>query len=300
MIRACAAIVIGICVIFIVALFSIDAIIEKKIRSQFGELSPALQIKFSGVRSRIFSSSVSFDSLQISFTPYIDHQEEQHIFLFTKVSLQGIHFLNFLFHKKLVARDLSLTGGDIRLSRSLLDTKDSVQMQAIRGIKWPFRTLSLDRVQLKQSNIFLHSAQDDKLLARGNVSFRGVATDKPGGKPALSALDVDLADIDYPSMDSRIRIRRLQLSSTSKSVKIDSLQLSKNSKHNRAIIRSIKITGIEMSKLMDEQALICEKIKVADANVVASDDNVRALPDLKELHADVFEIHNSRFTYQTS
>src|SRR5262245_12352666 len=114
------AIIAGIILVFIVVLFSADAVIEKKIRNQFSELSPALQINFSRVKSHFFSSSVAFDSLQISFTPYADRKDEQHVFLFTNVSLKGIRFLNFLFHKQLDARDLLLTSGEIQLSRSLI------------------------------------------------------------------------------------------------------------------------------------------------------------------------------------
>jgi hypothetical protein len=296
-IKVSLAIVVCICLAFVAALFSADAIIEKKIRSQLSELSPA-QIKFSRVRSLIFSSSVSFDSLQITFTPYINHKEEQHTLFFTKASLQGIHFLNFLFHKKLVARDLSLVGGEIRLNPSLLETKDSVQMQALRQVKWPFKNLSIERVQLGQGNILLHSAQNDELLARGHATFRGVAMDKPGGKQALSGFDVDLSDIDYPSHNSRIRIGRLQLSSTSKSLTINSLQFSEHGKHNRAIIGTLKITGIDVMKLVDEQVLLCEKIKVGDGNIIVTDDNVTVRPGLKRIHATVVEVHNSVLTYQ--
>ncbi|TMI81943.1 MAG: hypothetical protein E6H10_10535 [Bacteroidetes bacterium] len=290
--------IVGICLIIIAALFSVDAIIEKKIRSQLSELSPALQIKFSRVRSRIFSSSVSFDSLQISFTPYGDHKEEQHAFLFTKVSLQGIHFLNLLFHKKLVAKDLLLAGGSIHLSRSLLEARDSAQMEMIREMKSPFRNLAIDRIQLRQSNIFLHSARDDELLARGDVSLRGVAVDKPGTRPVFSGLDVNLSDINYASSDFIIGIRRFELSSSGKTLTINSLHVSKNGKQNLTRISSLKITGLEVSKFLEEQTLICKRIKVEDGSVVLANNKIKAPFDLKQVHADVFELHNLLLTYQ--
>ena len=210
--------ILGICLVLVVVLFSADTIIEKKIRSQFLELSPVLQIKFSRVKSRLFSSSVSFDSLQISFTPYAN--QEQHVFVFRNVSLQGVSFLKFLFHKKLVAKNLVLADGDIRLSQYLLEKKDSVQMQMVKELKLPFKNLSIDRVQLRQSKIFLQSAQVE-LLAQGNASLRGVAIDKPGDKPVFSGFDVDLSDIDYPASDFTVRIRRLRLSSANKTMAIN-------------------------------------------------------------------------------
>lgn len=298
MIKAGLAIIAGICLVFVIALLSADAIIEKKTRSQFSELSPALQIKFSRVRSRIFSSSVSFDSLQISFIPYADHKEEQHVFLFRNVSLQGIHFLSFLLHKKLVAKDLVLGGGDIRLSRSLIESKDSVQMQLLRQLKWPFRTLSIARIQLAQSKIFLQSAHMDTLLAQGNASLRGVAIDKPGDKPVLSRFDVDISDINYPSDDLRIRIGRLRLNSTSKTLAINSLHLSKNGKQSQVTFGSINISGIEISSLVNERVLICKKINVENGNIAATNDDTKAYAGLKKIHADGFALRNSFVTYQ--
>jgi hypothetical protein len=296
-IKVSLVIILGVCLVFVIALLSADAIIEKKIKSQFSTLSPALQIKFSRVRSRIFSSSVSFDGLQIDFTPNADHKEE-HNFLFKNASVQGIRFLNFLFHKKFVAKDLVLADGDIRFSRALLEASDSAQMQIIRDLKWPFRSLSIDRIQLKQTKFSLRSADMDKLLAQGNASFSGVAIDKPGSRPVFSGFDIDLSDIDYPSADFRVTIRRLQLNSTSKSLAINSIHLSKNGKESQVRFGSVNISGIEVSKLLDEQVLICKKIKVENGNIAITNDDIKVHPGLKKILVDVFELRNSLVTYQ--
>ena len=298
LIKAGLVIIVGICLVFVVALLSANTIIEKKIRSQFSELSPALQIKFSRVRSHIFSSSVSFDTLQISFIPYADHKEEQHVFRFKNVSLQGVRFLSFLLHKKLVAKVLVLGGGDIRLSPSLLEKRDSAQMQMIRDLRWPFRSLSIDRIQLRQSNVFLQSAQMDKLLARGTASLRGIAIDKPGNKPVFSGFDIDISDVDYLFADFTVRIQRLQLSTTSKSLAIKSLQLSKNSNHSQVKFGSVNISGMEVSKLVDDQVLICKKFEVENGNIDMTDDDVRVHPGLRRIQADVCELRNSFVNYQ--
>ena len=300
MIKVSLVIIVGICLVFVGGLFSADTIIEKKIRSQFSEVSPALQIKFSRVKSRIFSSSVSFDSLQISFTPYADHKEEKHEFLFKKVSLQGVRYLSLLLHKKLVASDLMLAGGDIRISQSLLDKRDSVQTQMIRIIKWPFRNLSIVRIQLRQSNFFLQAAHKGELLARGNASLRDVTIDKPGSRPVFSGFDIDLSDVDYPSVDFRVRIRRVQLSSVSKSLAIDSLCLTSNGKQSQVRLGSLNISGMDVLKMVEERALICKKIKVEQGNIRATNDDLKVSPGLKKIHADVFELGNSSVAYQVN
>jgi len=297
-IKAGLVIIVGICLAFIVALFSADTIIEKKIGSQFSNISPALQIRFSRVRSHVFSSSVTFDSLQINFIPYANHQEEQHVFRFKNVSLQGVRFLSFLFHKKLVATDLVLAGGDICISQSLLEKRDSAQTEMIRQLSWPFRNLSLGRIQLRQSNFFLRAAHQDELLAQGKGSLRDVAIDKPGNTPVFSGFDIDLSDVDYPSADFRVQILRVQLSSTSKSLAINSLHLSK--KQSQVRFGSVNISGIEISKLLDERVLICKKIKLDNGKIDVTNDDVRVHPGLKTIHADVFEIRNSFVNYQGS
>jgi hypothetical protein len=297
-IKVSLVIIVGICLVFILALFSADTIIEKKIRSQLSEISPALQLKFSRVKSRIFFSTVSFDSVQLSFTPYADHKEERHVVVFKNVSLQGIHFLSFLLHKKLVAKDLVLGGGDFQLNRSLLERRDSIQIQMIRELKWPFTSLSIDRIQLRQSTFFLRSAQADRLLARGSASLRGIDVDKPGNKPVFSGFGLDLSDIDYPSADFRVRIRRLQLNSDSKSLAIDSLHVSKNGELSRLRFGSVNISGFELSKILDERTLICKKIKIEDGSIVMNDGDMKLHSGLKKIQADVFEISNSFVNYQ--
>ena len=297
-IKASWIIIAGVCLVFIMALFFADTIIEKKISGQFSEFSPTLQIKFSRVRSRLLSSSLSFDSLQISFAPYPEHQEERHILLFKKVSFQGISFLNYLFHKKLVAKDLALAGGDVRFNRSLLQKRDSVQMKMVKALKWPFRALSIDRIQLSQTNFFLQAAHKDELLARGSVTFSAVSIDKPGNRPVFSGFDMDLSNIDYPFSDFTLRIRQLHVSSTSKSLAIKSLQLSKTGDQSAVKFGSINISEIDVSKLLDEQVLTCRKIKVEDGNIALTKDDVGVIPGLKQIKSDVFDLLNSHVTFQ--
>src|SRR5260370_29682598 len=96
------------CLIVVTTFFILNGIIQKKIRQQFTQLSSAIQVKFSTIHSDIFSSSVSFDSLGLSFIPYDSRQQNQHRLLFTRASLKGISLFKFLFNKQLVAANLLL------------------------------------------------------------------------------------------------------------------------------------------------------------------------------------------------
>src|SRR6478736_976312 len=111
--RAVKAIVI-VCLVLITGYFILNAVIQKKIRQQFKNLSPALVMNFSKVHASIFSSSVSFDSLDINFIPYYNRDEYKHHLSFSRVSLNGISFLKFLFGKKLEATELLLRNGSIQ------------------------------------------------------------------------------------------------------------------------------------------------------------------------------------------
>src|SRR5712672_1020936 len=123
-------------VIIAAAFIILNGIIQKKIRRQLTQLSPAIQVKFSAIHSNFFSSSISFDSLRVSFIPYKNMQQNQHRLLFTKASLKGISVLKILFNKQLVAADLLLENGNIRLDQFLIDKKDSAQSEVLKEIEW--------------------------------------------------------------------------------------------------------------------------------------------------------------------
>ena len=124
-----------ICIILVAGYFILNSVIQKKIRQQFANLSPALLLKFSNVHVNIFSSSVSFDSLDINFTTYNTLQQNKHHLYFPQVSLKGISFLKILLSKKLTANHLFLDEGNIQLDSFLLDKKDSAQSGVLRQIE---------------------------------------------------------------------------------------------------------------------------------------------------------------------
>src|SRR4051794_6966205 len=90
--RATKIIVIA-CLVLITGYFILNAVIQKKIRQQLTDLSPALVMNFSKVHADIFSSSVSFDSFDINFIPYNNRDQYKHHLHFSTVSLNGISFL---------------------------------------------------------------------------------------------------------------------------------------------------------------------------------------------------------------
>src|SRR4030095_5511003 len=104
-----------VCLVLIAGYFALNAVITKKIEQQVTNLSPFLMIKFSNAHVNIFSSFVSFDSLDINFIPYNSRQQDKHRLQFSSVSLKGISFLKFLFSKKLEATGLLLEDGNIQL-----------------------------------------------------------------------------------------------------------------------------------------------------------------------------------------
>lgn len=302
MIRVSVAIVLTVCLLLGTSFLILDSIIKKKIKHQFENLSAATDVKFSYVKTSFFSSSVSFDSLEIYFTPYSSLQQNRHVIKFSRASLQGISFYEFLFHKKLVAKNLLLDEGNIQLDQLLLDKKDSLQPGIIKKIKWPFKNLDIKNVELKRTMVFLQSGQTNQLLGRGDVNFAGVVIDAPGGKPVFAGLDAHLSDINYALANHKIVISRLEINSHDKKISVDSLQvLSRTNDYSQGKISSIKISGINITKLLHDHLFVAQKIIVAGSSIAIDNSllNSQSLPfDLKKIYVETFKLDQSVIRYR--
>ena len=292
-----------ICIILVAGYFILNSVIQKKIRQQFANLSPALLLKFSNVHVNIFSSSVSFDSLDINFTPYNTLQQNTHHLYFPQASLKGISFLKFLLSKKLGANHLFLDEGNIQLDSFLLGKKDSAQSGVLRQIKWPLKKIFIRDVELKNARVFQHSDKDDQLLARGNIALGEVSIEKPGENPAFKAIDISLSDLNYKLPDYEIRIRQLFVNSLSKILELHSLHLiSQGQKQNEITISSIRMTGFDVMRLLNEQILTTKKIIINESKIAVVQNEKFKLPplpfELKKIHAGNVQCKMASVSYK--
>jgi hypothetical protein len=255
-------------VLVIIPYFVFDLILKEKIRQQLTDLSPALQIKFTSLHTDILTSSVSFDSVDINFTPYKSQQNKHHL-SFAKATLNGISFFSFLFHKKLRADNFLASKGNIRLDSFLLEKKDSTQSDIFKEMKWPFKTLSIGKVALDEINILLHSSRSDQLLAKGDVALRNVSENDPGNAPSIEAVDLRLSDVNYSFNGYKINSPLLVINSTKKTLEIDSLKLSsEHSQPNKITVDKIKMTGFNVAKSLDQKTLVTKSIAIAQCRTV--------------------------------
>ena len=302
-IKRAVKIIVIVCLVLITGYFILNAVIQNKIRQQFTNLSPALVMNFSKVHANIFSSSVSFDSLDINFIPYHNRDQYKHHLYFSTVSLNGISFLKFLFGKKLEATELLLDNGSIQLDSFLLDKKDSAQSNVLGQVKWPFKKLYIRHVELKKMQVILHSESDDHLLTKGDIALSGVYMNKPGDIPVFNNIGVHLSDLDYASHDYSIRASQLIVNSNSKTFETDSIRIiSHNHQQGDITIPSLKMTGFDIMKLMNDRILIAKKLAI-DKSKISISQNERsagaAFPlTLKKIHIDDLHCNNSSVSYK--
>ena len=138
-IKTVLVIVFGVVLAIALAGIILNNIIEKRIRAELSNISPALQVNYSSVHAHIFSSSVSFDSLEIRYIPYSSLPDNRHSLQFSTATLKGISFYKFIFKKTLGARNLLFEDGNIRLDKFLIDNKDSAQDEIFPDADLPFK-----------------------------------------------------------------------------------------------------------------------------------------------------------------
>jgi hypothetical protein len=291
----------AVCLVFIAGYFLLDTIIKKKIRQQFNDLSPALHIKYSRLHTNLFSSSVSFDSLVIYFTPYNGSQQNQHELFFSEASLKGISFLKFLFNKKLDATTLLLDKGNIHLDSFLLVKKDSAQSEIFHQIKWPFKKFSISNIKLRRSEIFLRSQNNNRLLTNAEMFFDKVSMNQFGKDPAFENLSIRLFDLNYSLAEYNIQAKQLLIDSRKKIIKADSLRLNVKNQE-QAAISSLTMSGFNVMKFINEKVLSANKIIIGESKIsliqTERSNNSPLAISLKKVHIDHLQLLSSFVSYK--
>lgn len=260
-------IIVAVCVMLIAGYFVSNIIIQKKIKQQFDDLSPALQIKYSKLHADLFSSSVSFDSLTIHFIPYSNRQQNQHHLFFSRASLKGIGFIKFLFSKKLEAAKLILDTGNIQLDSFLLEKKDSTQSEAFQKAKWPFKTLSIGSMELKSTQIFLNSQGNRQLLTTAKLFLEKISINHPGSDFNFEKVGIHLADLNYSFAGNKIQTKQLLIDSRRKILEVDSFRLFTKDQE-QVTISSLTISGFNVMKAVNEKVLSAKKLIVRESRIL--------------------------------
>jgi len=300
-IRIGTKIIVAFCLILIAALAVLPTVIEKKIRQQFTDLSPALDVKFASLHLGFFSSSISFDRLSLTFTPYENQAQHTHRLDFSTAVLSQTSFFKFLFSKNLVAKALILEDGKLQLDQFLLERVDSLQLAFFQKIAWPFKKLAIRNVELKHVKAFLHSEENDQLVATGDLKLAGIRIDRQGAVPAFSGINLTLSNIDYQFSGYKLRADVMAVNSAKKVVEIKTLRLipTKGSREETRI-SSIRATGFNLANVLDSQELNAKKIVIDKSRIVIDGNKVkpRSLPfNLKGIHADICQIRETSIRY---
>jgi hypothetical protein len=291
------------CLVLLAGYFILNAVIQKKIRQQFTDISPYLAIKLAKIHANILSSTVSFDGLDIDFIPYNGMKQDKHHLHFSTVSLNGISFLKFLFNKKLEATDLLLDNGNVQLDSFLLAKKDSAQSQVFNEIKWPFKKLYIHNVELKNAEIFLHSENEQQQIATVNTMVKDVSINKPGERPSFDAIDLHLSGLNYQLPDYKIQLPELKINSKRKTLELDSLHISPlKQNQNEVTISSLRMTGFDVMKLLNEQSLIAGTLSIDKGKLTVfknEKSKTQALPfELKKIYLNTLHCKDLSVSYK--
>ena len=295
-------IIVAASLVIVAAFFIAKGVIEKKLRQELTNLSPAVQIRFSSAHVNMFSSEVSLNSLEINFIPYANQQESKHVLYFPQVSFKGISFIKFLFSKELAVNTLQPEGGNIHLDQFLLDKKDSLQTNIFTAIKWPFKKLLIERLELKRTTIFLHLNRAEQLLAKGDLVIGQVKMNNPDPALRFVSFDCNLSSISYgfPNSTDSIHMQKLMINSRKETLQIDSFHFGSP---NKAEIPSIKITGLNVTDLLKSDTAIIKEIKIGEGNIriLANEKSLKtkSLPfDLKKIRVGAFQLSNASILLQ--
>jgi hypothetical protein len=105
-----------------------------------------------------------------------------------------------------------------------------------------------------------------KFLFNKKLEANDLSLGKGSVHPALNDINIQLSDFNYPRHG--IQIGQLTLNSNQKTLEVDSLEFAPSTqKENKIMISSIKMTGFDVLKLLNERALIARSVVIGNSKI---------------------------------
>ena len=217
----------------------------------------------------VLLSDVQVDLLQ-NYKGHLSH----HSFYCKRFTSEGIDFAKAILQDSLLVNKINLEGCDIKLDPSLPDKIRTSKEKMLPQFDIPFKNLSVNMFRISEANIWLHSAQEERLLLKGNLTLHKATLNQTGSHGNkefhFAAIACNLSDIQYPLPGGSyiMHINKLMADSKAGTLRINSLKIvprynkyefGKRLGHQRDWINN-NIGDIEISKL-NYTAMLAKKLQ---------------------------------------
>lgn len=319
---------VGILVILVIANVALNRIIQHKVSETLQQLPPGVKVNFTAIKSNLFTSTLSLDSVSIDYTPDSSQRQHQHTLRFPAVELTGISFLKMLFHRTLSINNMKLSNGDVNLDEFLLKKKDSLQKHLFDHAS--FNSISVNHFSLTDLRLWEHTDQDKKLLLKGNIDIDAIHIDnlqQPLTAENFGAIKSSLSDINYPLPNAyhTLMIKKLTIDSRQQTLQIDSMKLIPQYNKseffrrtdNQPLYVELSVTALATQKLdirkLLARQLVAEKITLHHAvfNIYREESGSKQTLSrsflfidlqkmLSSIQTDFFSMHHSSIACETT
>ena len=270
-------------VIYCVVIVIFNIVLQNKVRQKLQELSPFLHVSFSSIHSGVLSSSLSINNLNIVYKPDSNNDQHRHLFYFPAVSFTGVNFFKLLFNKEFSVNKIRFEKGAVKLDQFLLNKKDSAHSNIFGQI--PFNSLSINRFELAQTNVWLDSDQGNYLLLKESASLDEINIDHLNKPFSLinfhcRSIENSLSKLTYsiPGAHHIVQLEKLVFNSEKGILQLDSLKIipednarepgkkiEGHSNQIEATISNITVLKLDVVQLFNNE-FIAEEVIVNETN----------------------------------
>jgi len=277
--------IIGILIAVLPGMVILNKVVENKVKEKLEQLSPLAKVSFSSIQANLFTSSLSINDLSIKLNPDTADQQHQHLLKFSKAEFSGFDFFKAMFNKKLSVNKLRLEKGDIKFDEVLLNQNDSAQYDF--SSRLPFKSISINHFEIAESNVWLHSEKENKLMLKGEIGIDKININdfnklSFANNFHFAAIECNMNEINYPFPDGfhTLQIKKLVINSKKSLLKIDSLKIIPQDRgsepgktiklktnHIETAIASIEISKFNIARLFDKE-FSAGKVLINESNVL--------------------------------
>lgn len=253
---------IGLIVLVFAGNIIINRVIEGKLKQQLGALQPYAHVSFSTAKVNLFAFSLQMQGVTVVVYPDTLDKQHAHTLHFTNADVSGINFFKILFSKKAGISTVKLSGGNIVLDSVMLYRKDLPHYNVFASL--PFTQADLSHLAIPGAQVYIKGDTKTSLLS-GSVYVDDIHVQQAGASNvSFGDVSCTLQNIQYtlPGIQHTVQVKSLNISSSKKTVMVDSLTVMPVSVKNdtipvtiKAVIPAIFITGLDMQKLQAGELL---------------------------------------------
>jgi hypothetical protein len=247
--------------------FIANAVIRSKVDEALKGLPPSVTVRYGSLHTNIFTGSLEMRDVTAGYMPSPAHAHRVSI---DRLAMNGMSFFTWLTSHRMRVGGIRAEGVKVEIDQELME-KDS----ALQQIKPPQVDMLINRIELDGLEVVEMRKGKKAFSMEADLELDSVTRDTVGGMHIVASR----ADYAVPDMDETMGLRRLEIDSKKKLLRVDTVEIKPTLGREeigrlkghqvdvvRAVALGLEVTGIDVMGLRQHR-LYANQISLRSSRV---------------------------------